>query len=472
MGRKNLLSSQRLNTLIANYENAKAENQALYLDADQAIEISNWYFRGQQYKEAQEVIAYGLELHPESTELRVEQAYLYLDTGKKEKAKQVADSITEDFSYEAKLLKAELLLEEDELEEAQQMLSTVEGNDLPTIMDVAYLYLDMGYPEAAKEWIDKGEKEYAEEEEYITLVAEYLSAINQPEQAIDYYNAVIDKSPFNSDYWIGLAKCYFMQEQVEKAIEACDFALAANEQCYEAYSYKAYCFFYLDNAEEAIKCYQKAVESGSVTPEQGYTFIGMSYAYMKDWQKANEYYQKVIDCLEADNSQPALLMDAYTNKAFSLTYLGENEEARKLCDKAKAISPNEPVVYIAEGRAYLAEGNEKEAERSFGQAVAIRSNAEIYYTIGSMYAEYNCLLQSKVYFEKVYQINPKFETIPEKLSILSLIHGEINDFLKYNEECETPIEADKMFELLQEFNGEYGNNVLQKIWEQMKKDNL
>ena len=37
---------------------------------------------------------------------------------------------------------------------AQQLINTIEDtDDLASIIEIVYLYMDMGYPEAAKEWI-------------------------------------------------------------------------------------------------------------------------------------------------------------------------------------------------------------------------------------------------------------------------------------------------------------------------------
>ena len=52
----------------------------------------------------------------------VEQAYLYLDTMKLQKAKNVAECITETYETEVKLLKAEILLNEGNLDEAEKLL--------------------------------------------------------------------------------------------------------------------------------------------------------------------------------------------------------------------------------------------------------------------------------------------------------------------------------------------------------------
>ena len=228
MSRKNIPSEkEELEKLITNYEAAKAENRQLYLDGDQLADISDWYASRSKFEEAQEAVTYGLQLHPGNTDLLVEQAYLYLDTRNLQKAKQVLDSITEAYDPEVKMLKAELLLNEGQLEETRSLLATIEDADeLGRICEVVYLYLEMGYPDMAKEWMEKGEKTYSETKEFMALQADYALAIQQLDSAIKIYNQLLDIEPYNTPYWTGLAKCYFFQSKWSKAIEACDFALA------------------------------------------------------------------------------------------------------------------------------------------------------------------------------------------------------------------------------------------------------
>ena len=124
MGRKNSPSEREreLQNLIAQYEAVKAKNESLYLDGDQLADIADLYASERKFKEAQEVITYGLGLHPGHTDLMVEQAYLFLDLNHPQKAKEVAELITDTYSSNVKLLLAELLLNEGKLDAADQML--------------------------------------------------------------------------------------------------------------------------------------------------------------------------------------------------------------------------------------------------------------------------------------------------------------------------------------------------------------
>ncbi len=451
MARKNSSSSRKeLMELITNYEAAKAENRQIYMDGDQLADIADWYATELKYTEAQEAITYGLNLHPQSTDLLMEQAYLYLDTRQLQKAKQAAAVINEDYSAEVKMLKAELLLNEGKLEEADQLLETLENDaDLLTITDIVYLFLDLGYPDSAEKWLQKGAPQYADETDFQALKADYLFAIHQLEDAIYAYNQLIDKAPYNASYWMGLAKCYFIQDKMDKAIEACDFALAANEHYGEAYSYRAHCFFYLNNPDEAIANYEKAITYKAIPPEMAYMFIGISYANKEEWQKAIDYYTRVIECFEkAGDGESILLIDTYTSKAFALCSLRRFEEAHQLCEKARKINPNEGIVYLTDGKLFLAEGKEEEAEAAFQKALELIPGVETIYTIAAVYSENNYRDKAREYYKTVYDLDPNYETITEKMSIISLMDNKIEDFFKYNSECKYPLDQEIITDML------------------------
>ena len=79
MGRKNSPSANKeLNELIAQYETARAENRQLYLDGDQLADIADQYAAERKFNEAQEVITYGLHLHPDSTDLTGRTSFIFI----------------------------------------------------------------------------------------------------------------------------------------------------------------------------------------------------------------------------------------------------------------------------------------------------------------------------------------------------------------------------------------------------------
>ncbi|MFR2071354.1 MAG: tetratricopeptide repeat protein, partial [Bacteroides nordii] len=384
MARKNPSTDkeQELNELIASYETAKAENRQLYLDGDQLADIADKYATDRRFDEAQEVISYGLELHPGHTDLLVEQAYLYLDTMQLQKAIAVVDSIAEDYDPEVKLLKAEILLNEGKLDEAETLLNSIEEEkSLETIIDVAYLYMDMGYPEKALPWLTLGLEEYKENEEFLAAIADCYRSGEHNTKAISFYNKLIDKNPYNPSYWTGLAKCHFSQQEFDKAVEACDFALAADDNFGEAHIIRAHSLFHLENETEAIQEYQLALQNKSLPPDFAHMFIGLAYANQEKWELAYRSYEQAMEIIGDDNSP--ILSDIYSNEIFCLSKLGRYEEAHQLCEKAKKQLPESVEIYLQEGRLYLEEDKFEEAKQCWAVALQYAPEAETLVQIGN-----------------------------------------------------------------------------------------
>lgn len=308
-------------------------------------DIADLYASERKFKEAQEVITYGLGLHPGHTDLMVEQAYLFLDLNQPQKAKEVAELITDTYSSNVKLLLAELLLNEGKLDAADQMLDSIEEeekNDLGILVDIVYLYTDLGYPEKGVQWLKRGTEMYKDDEDFLAATADCYGAAGAEyiEQAIVVFNKLIDKNPYNPAYWVGLAKCQFATKDFDKAIESCDFAIAADEEFGEAHIIKAHSLFHLENIEGAIVEYRKALKYKTLSPEFTYMFIGLAYTQQENWAEANESYSMALRAIEENgNGSSPLLSDIYSNKALCASRQGDSEEAHRLCRLAKRARP-------------------------------------------------------------------------------------------------------------------------------------
>lgn len=198
----------------------------------------------------------------------------------------------------------------------------------------------------------------------------------------------------------------------------------------------------------------------------------MAYSNKGAWQEADDCYQRVIDRFVADGAgNSPLLIDTYTNKAVAASQLGKHEEAHLLCKKAKKIQPDDPGIHLTEGKLYMKEGQKKKAVKAFDKALVMEPSAEMWYLVASAYSDAEYLYQAKLCFEESYRIDPNYADVTEKLSILSLMHNEIDDFFKYNSESAHPISEDIILDLLSRPNQtEEGEQMLKEVWKRMKKE--
>lgn len=434
---------EELEELIARYEAAKKENKQLYLDGDQLADIADRYAVDRRFNEAQEAINYGLKLHPAHTDLLIQQAYLYLDMMEYQKAKNVVQSITETYHTEVKILKAEIFLNEGKLDEAEKLLNSIEDKEsLNTILDVSYLYMDMGYTEKAFPWLSTGLEVYMEEEDFLAAFADFYRNSEHHDKAIYFYNKLIDKNPYDPSYWTGLAKCHYDQEEYDKALEACDFALAVDENSGEAHTTKAHCLFHLENETEAIREYQLALQNKNLAPEFAHMFIGLAYANLEKWELSYKSYEDALNYIESDNSP--ILSDVYSNMVYCLFRLGRYEQAHLICKKAMEKFPGNVEFYLQEGRIYLAEEKFEDAQENWALALQYAPEADTLIQIGSYNLSHGLVENALFYYEEAQKMDPNHLGINGLLASICMFLKDHRGFNKYNHLSEYPINSEAL----------------------------
>ena len=469
MTNKNLLSGRdkELQELAEQYEVAMSENKPFYQDADDLADLADWYGTKKNFDKAFEIAEYGLKLHPDNTGLLIEYAYLFLDSGKRAKAREIIENLPETYSAEAKVVRAHLLLSEGQLDDAEKLLDTIEDKeDLANVVDVSYMYLDMGYPDKSLERHEPVKKEYADEEAYIAVVADCYYGKGMTEEAIPMYNQLIDKNPYSASYWFGLARCYFEEHKFDQAIDACDYALVSDDEFADAYVMKGHCFYQLGNEEAALEYYQKAQQLHVLEPEFVYSFMGLCKISQGKWDEGYEQLEKAIQVNESEDASSPLLPNLYANAGLCLSKMGKKRKAHQYCKKAQKLEPKDPEAYLIEGRIYVEEGDYNKGIKQWAKALDCAPYADTWNEIGMHSLEIGYLDYAKVAFERVCELEPEFEGINERLTILYMTLHDKENFIKYNQKCVRPFdlkELKKMQALMESDNQEELATYMQDI---------
>ncbi len=472
MTNKNLLSGRdkELQEFAEQYDDAMANNKPFYLDADDMAELADWFGVKRKFDKAFEIAHYGLELHPDSTTLKTELAYLYLDDGQKDNARQIIEGISDNYSSEVKVVRAHLLLSEGKIEEAEQELETIEDKeDLSNMIDVSYMYLDMGYPEKALKWLKPGINKYAEDEAYIAVTADSYYAKGTVEKAIPLYNKLLDQNPYSAPYWFGLGRCYFEQRKYDKTIDACDYALVSDDEFSDAYLMKGHSFYQLGNEESALECYQQAEKLDAVSPDFIYTFIGLYKVNKGEWKAGYENLEKAIQLTEGDEHS-LTRSHLYANAGLCLSKMGKKRKSHQYCKKAHLLSPEEPDSHLIEGRIYMEEGQYEKGIKAWEKALKCSPVADTWNEIGMHSMEIGHLDYAKLAFEQVSKLEPTFEGINEKLTVTYFSLHDKENFMKYNQKCVNPLKMDDLEQMKnalknenREELAEYIQNILKAL---------
>lgn len=468
---RNLLPGRdkELQEIVEQYEKAKAENAPFYLDADEFSELTNWYGFCKEYTKAAEVAKYGLKIHPNNTAILIALSYLILDEGLTEKASKIAASIKEQDLPEVKVLHARILLSIGAIADAERIVNSIEEKgSLDNMIEVAYMYLDAGYSDKAMEWLRPGRIKYADDKVYMATKAETYYAKGMDKQAALLYNKLIDKEPYSAPFWFGLSRCYYRQEKYDKAIEACDFALIGDDEYADAYVMKGHCFDQLGNEDAALAYYKQAQKYHGIDSDFIYSYLGLDNVIKGEWKEGYENLDKVIKMNPNEKGNPTL-PGIYANAGLCLFRMGKKREAHQYCQKAQFIALKDPCSYLIEGRLYVEEGDYQRGFEQWERAAKYSPTAETWHEIGMHSMEVRQVNYAKKAFEKVRKLNPEFEGINEKLTIVYLALHDLTNFMKYNEKCSHPIDMEKV-RRLQDDPAEESQEELAQYIDKMLKE--
>lgn len=298
MNRKGFLqgNDRMIPPSLAIYESYKAKDESLYLDSEEFADIVDYYIELKLFDKAIEAVNDGISIHPNNTRILLEQAYIHLEQEEIDKAIKVTEQIPDQTYYDVLILRADLALRENKKEEAYTLLNSIEQkNEEDTIIDIIYLLLHYKIYDEVKKWISLGDKLYGDNEDFLHTKANYLSITNQHNEAIETFDKLIDIDPFSAILWWGQAKAFFELSKFNKCIESCDFGIVIDATLWDFYVLKGQSYQHLEQHEEAIKCFQEALDRDCKSKDIVNILMSQSYAAMNNWDEVTNTQLNVLD---------------------------------------------------------------------------------------------------------------------------------------------------------------------------------
>ena len=462
-------SDRQLIEMAESYEAAKAENRHFYLDPEDFADLAEWYSRRNNFAKAEEVVQYGLSIHPGNTSLLIESAYEHLDRADREGAREILGQIEEE-GDDVTILRDRMLIEFNRPDDAELELETLENKYSPNnIIDVAYMYIETGSPEKAGEWLEHW-RWNTDSTEYCALMADYHTALNNFKEAIGYFNKLIDLNPYSTSYWYGLGRCHFALKQYDKAIDACDYALVADDEYGEAYMLKGYAYSMLNNNKKAQENYEKAIQYNAMSPSLMHVMMGINKLETCEWAEAYEHLNKVIKCDEI-NHLPGFNSSIYTDAALCLKYLGTEKFApliHQYCDKALEIDRFNLDAYLLKGLADIAQGNEKQGIDTWEEAARLMPYGDTWMAISYYGMEAGLFDYSLKAVLKVKELDPAYPDLNERLTLAYLLVKDAAHADYYNQLCPNPLPQNIMDEIHRMMQHYDNNDCIQLLKEYLK----
>src|SRR5699024_3097255 len=236
--------------------------------------------------------------HPDSSLLKLLKVEILLYENKLDKAEEILNDLYEIEPYNPEIFiqKANILSKQLLHQEAVEVLKIAEdilGEDEEVFSMIAMEYLFLEDFEKAKNYYLKCLAIDENDSSSLHNIIYCFDYLNQPEEAVEFLLQFIDKNPYSEIAWHQLGLQYIELDDDKKALEAFDFAIIADDTFMGAYMEKAKLLENSENYEEAIQCYLTTLELEDATAF-AYLHIGECYNKMGQTGLALEFFNKSL----------------------------------------------------------------------------------------------------------------------------------------------------------------------------------
>ena len=427
-------NSSEFREILESYEASVEAGDSPFMDADDLVDIADYYNYQGETDKAIDVIEYALELYPHATLPNVFMARQALMDGDFEEARRLADEIEERDDPDYHYLMAEILIAEERIDEADRYLrdygTTIDDDEYEDfVRDCANLYIDYSVSDKAYEWMMRSQGDNSDD--FKELMARTLFGLGKYQDSERLFNELIDHHPYSKTYWNALASVQFMNEDYSNAVTSSEYAIAIDPQDPEGILSKAHGLFRLGNYEEACKYFERFDQ---LAGPDAWSLLHQGACLI-----STDRHQEAIDVLQKGlqaTDDPELLVQIYEEMAFCYSSMRQPDKAIELLDKTEGLPCDHIDMLVVKGHILLENDDVKRAEQTFKQAIS-ESNAAPGVMLRIMVSLYDnrylaaCYRMFKIFFPMLYDANPDFHDGYSYMALCCYDMGKDKEFMKY-----------------------------------------
>ena len=362
--------SQEFQNMLASYEQAVSTGEPVLMDADELSEIADYYQMQGQADDAEKAIRLALSLSPGAIAPLTYRIHEALYEGDVEKAKDYLGQITEtdapDYVYD----RAEVLLAEGKIDEADRLLRDELMRVPPEeyqdyVIDVATLYQDWGVSDKAMEWMIRAKQE--DSLEYKELKARTLFGLGKYQDSEKVFNELIDCDPYQKRYWNALASVQFMREDFNGSVQSSEYAIAIDPNDPEGLIAKANALYRLGNYEVAYDYYSRYIR---LVPDDEFAYLHQATTLI-NLERNDEAIRALEQAktIAEENAPSPYLADIYTELAFAYSEQGDHDKAVTYINMTDELDCDHTQMLVIKGHLSIRAGRLEDAVNYFKQAL-------------------------------------------------------------------------------------------------------
>ena len=329
--------SEEFKETLKAYEESQGAGSPCFLEAEELIDIAEYYHMCGQMDKSERAAKYCLEQYPGNASALLFLARLELmDFGHLNKAKEYFNSVSAEAGVqngvEALYIQAEILTCEGRTADADRMLwdsyserrrkyvllfdetgkltdtrenildnaeTDDEEDQLVTFfnfpLDTAMMFCDHEEYAIAEKWMCYADS-MSDVIEYHETWARIYYCTNRNEEAIKAWNKVLDIDAYNANAWMSLWEAQFTAGKYEDALQSTEYLLAVQPGLPEGLIARANTLYNLKRYHESIDTLRDLQKKISNDP-LGEMLISLAYVRLGDFMSAINHVERTVKCL-------------------------------------------------------------------------------------------------------------------------------------------------------------------------------
>jgi tetratricopeptide (TPR) repeat protein len=263
--------------LLQRYFEMDNSGVGIYFDADEIIELLDYFEETDEFEHFKKVVSFGRKLHPHNLDIKIQTCKVFIFNKKYEKALAFIEHIGDSENQELLLLKCECLCGLDRYDDLTALLEaqlTHADEELqPTFEYLAALLNEQYKSKHAYDLIAHGLALFPDSHLLKEELCFYYETQGELTQALETVKELIDFDPGNPDYWYIQGRLYALMESFDKAIESFDAALIIDETDPEINLLKAFCHYLMNQYEEVVNLCIDMISDGTELDEKIRSFL-------------------------------------------------------------------------------------------------------------------------------------------------------------------------------------------------------
>jgi len=387
--RNDYFNTDEFNAILNKYEASEEQGTTSYFDAEDYVDIADFYLLSERPEDAMKVLDVGLSLHKNDESLLSTKSGAYIYMHLFEDAKSLLDTLDADdpnvlyqqaqlaYAIDNDVAKAEELFSEwIEKEEDDSKFDNKEDRE-DRIRD-AYLHVITSFlelcegeydEEVIKRWVEEYYARFAPLGKYECdlVLADMIRSEGMTDMVEKIYTSLLEYDPYINYGWTVLSASQVMNGKFNDALESADFALAINPDDLDAKLNKAHAYYALGQKDKALPLFEYYINETNDANQ--YLPYAISLITQGRTEEARNYLAKAEEYIEFHKGNPEYYAQTFFEMAESFYAINDLDKAESCITKTLSMYPDDIDYLLLDGSIQLAKKDYDKCIKSFVRCV-------------------------------------------------------------------------------------------------------